>query len=104
MDNIKILDGISKDKKVFYDELGKVIIGQTEIIEHIFIAILCKGHILLEGVPGLAKTLLVNTISKILGLTKKYLQSVLLHSILSISFSFFKFKKIIVFNELSKIN
>ena len=40
MDNIKLLDGINKDKKVFYDELKKVIIGQEEIIEHIFIAIL----------------------------------------------------------------
>ena len=62
MDNIKLLDGINKDKKVFYDELKKVIIGQEEIIEHIFIAILCKGHILLEGVPGLGKTL-INSIS-----------------------------------------
>ena len=38
------------------------------MIEHIFIAILCKGHILLEGVPGLGKTLIIKTISNILNL------------------------------------
>ena len=74
MDNIKILDSISKDKKVFYDELGKVIIGQTEIVEHIFIAILCKGHILLEGVPGLGKTLIIKTISDIMDLNFNRIQ------------------------------
>ena len=74
MDNIKLLDGINKDKKVFYDELKKVIIGQEEIIEHIFIAILCKGHILLEGVPGLGKTLIIKTISDIMDLNFSRIQ------------------------------
>ena len=59
MDNIKLLKSIAKDKDSFYSELNKVIIGQQEIVEHIFIAILCKGHILLEGVPGLGKTLII---------------------------------------------
>ena len=74
MDNIKLLDSINKDKEVFYDELKKVIIGQEEIIEHIFIAILCKGHLLLEGVPGLGKTLIIKTISDIMDLNFSRIQ------------------------------
>lgn len=49
-------------------EISKVIIGQDEVIEKVLIAILSNGHSLLVGVPGLAKTLLVNTISEVLGL------------------------------------
>ena len=56
MDNIKLLKNLIEDKKNFYQEVGKSIIGQHKSIEHILIAILCKGHILLEGVPGLGKT------------------------------------------------
>ena len=74
MDNIKLLDSINKDKKVFYDELRKVIIGQDKIIEHIFIAILCRGHVLLEGVPGLGKTLIIKTISDIMDLNFSRIQ------------------------------
>jgi MoxR-like ATPase len=50
------------------DTIGKVIVGQHEVIEGSLIAILCNGHSLLVGVPGLAKTLLVNTIAKVLDL------------------------------------
>lgn len=49
-------------------EVGKVIVGQREIIEELLISILAGGHCLLEGVPGLAKTLMVNTLAKTLAL------------------------------------
>ena len=49
-------------------EIGKVIIGQQKIIEKMLIALLCNGHCLIIGVPGLAKTLLVSTLGEILGL------------------------------------
>lgn len=49
-------------------EIGKVIVGQDEVVEKVLISIFSKGHCLLVGVPGLAKTLLVNTIAKSLGL------------------------------------
>tara|TARA_B100000029_G_C17593360_1_gene963250 strand:- start:1479 stop:2453 length:975 start_codon:yes stop_codon:yes gene_type:complete len=68
MDNVKVLANLNKDKLKFYSELEKVIIGQKEILEYIFISILCKGHILLEGVPGLGKTLIIKSISEILNL------------------------------------
>jgi MoxR-like ATPase len=49
-------------------ESARVIVGQDEIIEQLLTSLLCKGHCLLVGVPGLAKTLLVSTLAKILGL------------------------------------
>ncbi len=47
-----------------YSEIGKIIVGQKYMIERLMVALLTNGHILLEGVPGLAKTLAVNTLSK----------------------------------------
>ncbi|GAA0727000.1 MoxR family ATPase [Aquimarina litoralis] len=55
-------------------EIAKVIIGQEEVIDQILISIFSGGHALLIGVPGLAKTLMVNTISKALGLDFKRIQ------------------------------
>jgi len=49
-------------------ELGRVIAGQGEAIEEVLIAVLCQGHALLEGVPGIAKTLMVKTLGRLLGL------------------------------------
>ena len=55
-------------------EIGKVIVGQDEVVKNVLIAIFSKGHGLLVGVPGLAKTLMVNTISKVLGLSYNRIQ------------------------------
>lgn len=49
-------------------EMGRVIAGQNAVIEEVLIAILCQGHALLEGVPGIAKTLIVKTLGRLLGL------------------------------------
>ena len=49
-------------------EMGRVIAGQHAVIEEVLIAILCQGHALLEGVPGIAKTLIVKTLGRLLGL------------------------------------
>ena len=70
----KLKEKINNQKDKFYSEVGKVIVGQEEVIEHIFIALLCRGHILLEGVPGLGKTLIIKTISKILELNFNRIQ------------------------------
>src|SRR5690606_8922067 len=50
------------------DELGRVIVGQDEVREMLLVSLLCGGHSLLVGVPGLAKTLLISTLAKVLGL------------------------------------
>jgi MoxR-like ATPase len=55
-------------------EIAKVIVGQDEVIDEVLLSIFCKGHSLLVGVPGLAKTLLVNTIADVLGLSFKRIQ------------------------------
>lgn len=55
-------------------EIGKVIIGQEEAVDQVLITLLAGGHCLLEGVPGLAKTLLVSTLSKTLSMSFKRIQ------------------------------
>jgi len=51
------------------EEIGKVVVGQRQVVEEMLVALLCGGHCLIVGVPGLAKTLLVSTLGKILGLS-----------------------------------
>ena len=55
-------------------EIGKVIVGQDQAINYVLLSVICGGHSLLIGVPGLAKTLLVNTVSDVLGLNFKRIQ------------------------------
>jgi len=56
------------------EQLGQVVVGQSEVIEQLLIAIFCRSHALLVGVPGLAKTLLVSTVSEVLDLSFKRIQ------------------------------
>jgi MoxR-like ATPase len=56
------------------DQIGKVIVGQNEVVEQLLMALFSRGHCLLVGVPGLAKTLLVSTVSRILHLSFKRIQ------------------------------
>ena len=69
-----VLQEFSQHRKVMEQELAKVIVGQHEVIEQVFAAIFTRGHCLLEGVPGLAKTLLVSTLAKILDVNFKRIQ------------------------------
>ncbi|MGQ9664437.1 MAG: AAA family ATPase, partial [bacterium] len=57
-----------------YSEVGKIIIGQHQVIEQVLISLFCNGHSLIIGVPGLAKTMLVNTIAQIVDLTFNRIQ------------------------------
>lgn len=69
-----VLQEFSQHRKVMEQELHKVIVGQEEVIEQVFAAIFTRGHCLLEGVPGLAKTLMVSTIARILDVNFKRIQ------------------------------
>ncbi|QDU11982.1 AAA family ATPase [Gimesia aquarii] len=66
--------GLANAYLLMRDEIGKVIIGQTEVVDEILISLFSRGHCLLVGVPGLAKTLLVSTIAKILHLSFRRIQ------------------------------
>ncbi|MCC7084460.1 MAG: MoxR family ATPase [Pirellulales bacterium] len=69
-----ILHEFSQHRRVMQDELQKVIVGQNDVIEQMFAAIFTRGHCLLEGVPGLAKTLMVSTVARILDVQFKRIQ------------------------------
>ena len=55
-------------------EIGRAVIGQEDVVEHTLIAVLARGHVLLEGAPGLGKTLLVRTLGRVLGCESKRIQ------------------------------
>src|SRR6476659_4830449 len=69
-----ILQEFAQHRQLMQQELQKVIVGQTEVIEQLFAAIFTRGHCLLEGVPGLAKTLMVSTLARILDVSFKRIQ------------------------------
>lgn len=68
------VDALVKKYQALNDEIGKVIVGQEYVVRDLLISIFSNGHCLLVGVPGLAKTLLVNTISQVLGLSFNRIQ------------------------------
>lgn len=72
--DLAILEQLTVAKDSFSQEVGKVIIGQKDILDHMLIALLSRGHSLLVGVPGLAKTLLIKTLSDVLDLSFKRIQ------------------------------
>ena len=72
--DVEAVDLLVKKYDLLKSEVAKVIVGQDEVIKNLLIAIFCKGHCLLVGVPGLAKTLMVNTLSKALGLSYSRIQ------------------------------
>jgi len=74
MSDVAALKELVVKHKALKLEIGKVIIGQNEAVDHILLSILSGGHSLLIGVPGLAKTLIVHTIAKTLGLDFKRIQ------------------------------
>jgi len=68
MSDVKAVDDLVVKYNSLKSEIGKIIIGQQEAVNFTLLSIFCGGHSLLIGVPGLAKTLLVNTVSDVLGL------------------------------------
>jgi len=68
------IDKFSQARQRILDQLGQVIVGQSEVIEELLISLMSRGHCLLEGAPGLAKTLMISTLSQVLELSFSRIQ------------------------------
>ncbi len=72
--DVEAIDSLAADYKTLQSEIGKVIIGQNDVVQKVLLSIFADGHSLLVGVPGLAKTLLIKTIADVLHLSFKRIQ------------------------------
>jgi MoxR-like ATPase len=72
--DVEAVDALAQSFKDLKKEIGKVIVGQNEVVQSVIISLFSNGHSLLVGVPGLAKTLLVSTIAEVLDLGFKRIQ------------------------------
>jgi len=72
--DVEAVDAFVEKFKLLKQEIARVIVGQDEVVTNTLISIFSQGHVLLVGVPGLAKTLLVNTIGEVLGLSYNRIQ------------------------------
>ena len=73
-DDLKAVEQLRAAYGDITSELGKVIVGQREVVDQLLVALLCGGHALLVGVPGLAKTLLISTLARVLNLSFNRIQ------------------------------
>ena len=72
--DLEMLSTLRKAHQKMRKEIGKIIIGQEKVLDQLLMAIFCRGHALLVGVPGLAKTLMVSTLAQALDLSFKRIQ------------------------------
>lgn len=73
-DDVEAVDALKNIYEKFFAEIKKVIFGQDDVVKEVLLSVFSNGHCLLVGVPGLAKTLLVNTLAQVLGLKYKRIQ------------------------------
>jgi len=73
-DDVAAVDQLAQSYQQIRSELAKVIVGQERVVDELLIALLCRGHCILEGVPGLAKTLLISTLARATSLSFSRIQ------------------------------
>ena len=73
-DDLAAVEKLKAGYRVIVEEMGKIIVGQQQVIEELLISLFSRGHCLLVGVPGLAKTLMIRTLARVLSLTFKRIQ------------------------------
>ena len=74
MNDLQALEQIATARERLKSEIGKIIVGQQEVIDHLLIALFTRGHVLLVGVPGLAKTLMIRSLARALALSFNRIQ------------------------------
>jgi MoxR-like ATPase len=72
--DLRAAEQLTKIYRKMTEQLSRVIVGQNEVLKQVLIALFCQGHCILEGVPGLAKTLMISTIAQLLSLSFKRIQ------------------------------
>ena len=73
-DDLQAVQELSEAYRLITEQLGRVIVGQRQVIEELLVAMFARGHCLLVGVPGLAKTLLIRTLAESLALEFRRIQ------------------------------
>src|SRR6516165_11939561 len=73
-DDLAVIERCRQAYQKIHAEMAKVIVGQKEVIDEVLMALFCDAHVLLIGVPGLAKTLMISTLAKVLHLDFKRVQ------------------------------
>ena len=74
MDDAARIDGLRETYRAMRTEIGRIIVGQEQVVEEMMIALFAGGHVLLEGVPGLAKTLLISSLARVMDLSFNRIQ------------------------------
>ncbi len=72
--DLRAAEHLTRTYQKMTEQLSRVIVGQNEVLKQVLIALFCQGHCILEGVPGLAKTLMISTIAQLLSLSFKRIQ------------------------------
>src|SRR4051795_3902123 len=72
--DLRAAEQLTRVYRQMTEQLARVIVGQNEVLKQVLIALFCQGHCILEGVPGLAKTLMISTIAQLLSLTFRRIQ------------------------------
>jgi len=72
--DLQQVETLRKAYAAMKEEIRKVIVGQDHVVDELFMAMFCRGHCLLIGVPGLAKTLTISTLAKVLSLSFNRIQ------------------------------
>src|SRR5262245_45960354 len=72
--DLRAAEQLTRVYRQMTQQLGRVIVGQNEVLKQVLIALFCQGHCILEGVPGLAKTLMISRIAQLLSLTFRRIQ------------------------------
>src|SRR5205809_3586405 len=72
--DLRAAEQLSRSYRLMLEQLSRVIVGQSEVLKQVLIALFCQGHCILEGVPGLAKTLMISSIAQLLSLNFRRIQ------------------------------